>query len=197
MKKIKKTTLTVTKKTISPIVAKIEKLNIKDQKSLAEGVTYLSQANKYLDSVIAWKENKTIPLNEALKVVRAETKPMEDMLKGLIKDLRSKMEDYKTTSIVAVQEQEEQIVKELESGDMDVDSAMNAIGEIKTVEKKIETDSGSVTFIPVEDFEVMDLTMVPVEYLLPNEVMIRKAMKEGVKLAGVRYFIRQQIRNDR
>ena len=60
MKKIKKTTLTVTKKTISPIVAKIEKLKIKDQKSLAEGVTYLSQANKYLDSVIAWKEKKTI-----------------------------------------------------------------------------------------------------------------------------------------
>jgi len=43
----------------------------------------------------------------------------------------------------------------------------------------------------------MDVTMLPHEYILPNETKIREVMKEGVELPGVRYFTIQISKNNK
>jgi hypothetical protein len=68
------------------------------------------------------------------------------------------------------------------------------------VDAKTVTDEGSVSFREVKKFEVMDIVMLAnasPDYVLPNEVKIRKAMLEGIELVGVRYFTEQSVINKR
>lgn len=190
-------TLAITTKMINPIVAKIEALKIKDSATLTEAVKYLSEVNIYLDKVIAYKETKTKPLNQALSIIRKETKPIENILKALIESMRTKMSDYQTKNLAKQAENEQKIADKLADDKIEIGKAIEAMGKVAPVERKIESKAGSVVFIAKDDFEIMDQTMISNEYLIPNETKIRQAMKDGIRIAGIRYFIRQIPRNDR
>ena len=85
----------------------------------------------------------------------------------------------------------------MESGKIGIDKAVDKLAQIDRVDKKVETDSGSTSFVEHQCFEVVDITKLPTDYLLPDEVKIRASMKLGTKLPGVRYYTEQRPRNSR
>lgn len=189
--------LSITPKTIAPVIAVANGLDIVDTVSMKVAVEFLSEANKYLDSVIEWKEKKTKPLNEALKVIRAETKPMESALTEAIESVREKMTTYQTEQVRLQKIAQEKIADRVSKGTLKIETGVRKLGEIAVPEKEVATDAGLVQFAEVKCFEVMDITLLPIEYHLANEVEIRKAMKEGKEVAGVRYYVEMQPRNYR
>jgi hypothetical protein len=191
--------LTITENDISPVEEKINNLSITDKESLTDATELLSQANRYLDSVVEWKEKKTKPLNQALRVIRLETKPLETKLESIIASIRGKMGSYQAQVIKDRLEAEKKIADRIGEGKgkLKLDTAINKIGQLEEVENKVEAEAGSVTFVEQQQFEIMDTTMIPNEYMLPNEPKIRLAMKAGIKVAGVRYFTVQVPRNSR
>ncbi len=56
---------------------------------------------------------------------------------------------------------------------------------------KVNTQSGKISFKEVEKFEVEDISKLPIEYHLADEVAIRNAMKANIHLEGVRYYKEQ------
>ena len=54
-----------------------------------------------------------------------------------------------------------------------------------------------MTFITHELCELENITLLPIEYHLPDMVAVRKVMKEGKKLPGIRYWTEQRPRNTR
>jgi hypothetical protein len=61
-------------------------------------------------------------------------------------------------------------------------------------EKTVETDSAQVTARLVWDFEIVDESKIPREYLMVNEKAIRAAIKAGVRdIPGVRIFQKEEL----
>jgi len=122
---------------------------------------------------------------------------VEDKCEANLTIIDTKMVAYQTAKIAKEKAEEAKIVAKMESGKIDIDKAVDKLAQIERVDKKVETDSGSTSFITTQCFEVLDVTMLPVEYILPNEVAIRSAMKEGKQLPGVRYYTEQRPRHTR
>lgn len=197
MTKITTKELSITPRIIAPIVAVANGLEIVDNVSMKVAVETLSEINKRLDFVVEWKEKKTKPLNEALKVIRAETKPIETELENAKENLRTKMTIFQTEQVRVQKEEQAKIADRVSHGTLKIETGVKKLSEIDVVEKEVATDAGLVQFAEVKCFEVTNLASVPVDYILPNEVAIRNAMKLGKEIAGVRYYVEMQPRNYR
>lgn len=191
--------LAVIEKEISPIVAKAQALTIKDEKSMTGGAELLSTLNLRLDKIVEEKEKITKPLNEALKVERARWKPFETVLDEAISLIRKKMGTYHTEQTRLANEEEARIVARVGEGKghLKAETAVRQMEDIDRPAGAVAAASGMVKFKTVKVFEVMDLTMLPIEYHLANEVAIRKAMNAGIELAGVKYSTEQRPDNYR
>lgn len=185
------------KKEISPIVEQIQSLKIIEQKDMTDATSLLSKMNSYLDGITAEKEKITKPLNVALKEVRDRYKPTEIMLNEAIASLKKKMSVYQTAQLQITAEKQEKIANRVSSGNLKVETGIRKLGELDSPEERIKTDEGSVGFRTVKKFEVMDITMLPIAYHIPDEAAIRQAMKDGLELDGVRYYEEQSIINKR
>jgi hypothetical protein len=166
---------------------------------MQEATELLSRANKYLDSVIEYKEKKTKPLNQALKVIRAETKPVETALEAIIDSLRSKATKYQTALIDAQNKQKQAIAGRIGEGKgkLKFETAVAKLENIVAPDKKVESEAGSVTFHPVKHFEVENIEELPMIYHLPDLQSIKDLMKQGTELKGVRYWTEQELINRR
>lgn len=189
----KSTELTITNKEILPVISNANELEITDHKSLSNAVEYLSRANKYLDSVVKWKEGKTKPLNDLKKIILAETKPLENALEEAIDTIRKKMSAYQTSVNAKLKADQEAIANRIGSGkgNLKVETAVRKIEELGIVDRSVESTSGKVSFKTVKKFEVVDITSIPMEYHIADEIKIRDLMKAGVEIAGVRYYEEQ------
>ena len=195
-------------------------LTIKNDEDMKEATELLSRANKYLDSVVDYKETKTKPLNQALKVIRAETKPIETALQAIVDDLKAKMSKYQTQLILANEAKKQAIADRIGDGKgkLQMETAVAKIEAIQTPDKKVETDSGSITFKTVKKFEVVDSLMVFIteiidhngghkdytidheafnKYFIVNEQAVKESLKLGIELRGVRYWTEQEPINYR
>jgi len=153
---------------------------------LSEAVEQLTNANRVLDKLTEEKEKVTRPLNEALRAERARWKPLEDELKESISTLRYGISRFQTELIAKQKVKEEKIAEKVLAGSMNTEKAI-----VKMDSLKVSNKVGQVSFKTVKKFKVMDVTMLPHEYVLPNEIMIREAMNKGLELAGVDYFTEQ------
>lgn len=172
---------------------------INDEKDMTLAVEMLSEINKIADKVEDEKDKVMKPLNAAIKAERARWKPIETIIENGKQLLRRAMTVYQTEQTRLTQEREAKIVNRIGEGKgkIGVETAVKQIENIEKAPTSIATQAGSVKFKPVKKFEVMDMTMLPLEYHLSDDVAIRKAMLEGVELAGVRYFIEQIPVNSR
>lgn len=187
------------KKKVDTLAQKVEKFEIKSAEDMKEATIVLSTMNQYADIVKEKKESLTKPINEGLRNIRAMFKPLEESYEGAITLLRSKMTVYQTAEVKRKREEEDAIAARVKpgKGNLSVDTALKKIQEVAPVQKEVATEQGLVQFREVRKFEVVDITKLTPEYLLPNETAIRTAMKSGKELAGVRYWTEQVPSNYR
>ena len=178
---------------IVPIVELVEKLEIVDTKTMAEATVYLSQANKYLAELTKDRKAITKPIKDSIKLIEAKYEPRETMCENIVDNLRSKMSKYQTEATRKLKEDEDKIANRIGDGKgkLTVGTAIKKINDLERPETAVVTADGSVSFKIVKKFEVMDITMLPIEYHIADEIAIREAMKQGVELAGVRYYEEQ------
>lgn len=173
------------------IITKAENLTIATQEDMVTATSVLSELNRAKDAIILEREKVTRPLLDALNAERARWKPQELKLDTLITKIRGAMTTFQTALIAKQRSQEEAIAKKVESGAIKPETAVRKLESLDTINKKVETASGSVSFKTVMRFEVVDIDVVPNEYLLVDEVKIRQALKEGKSIPGVRKYDEQ------
>lgn len=174
-------------------------LKIETPEGMRSATVFLSNLNKANDKVTAEKEKVTKPLNEALRAERNRWKPVETKLAEAIALVRGVMTKYQTESVKKQKEEEAKIAARVGEGKghLTAETAVRKMEEIEAPEEVVATEAGSVQFRSVMKFEVMDITMLPKEFLLPNEVKIRENMKQGNTIPGVRYYEEQVPYNSR
>lgn len=173
---------------ISPIVAEAKALKIKSPEDMENAVELLSRLNKENDRIVKDEKELTNPINEALKKIREKYRPAKDILSQAITIARRTISDYQTKEDAKAESKKEAIALKAAEGKMGGETAIRKMDEVNTPEAKVATAHGSVSFREDEKFEVTDHTKLPWEYLIPDEVAIRKAMKANLHLPGVRYW---------
>lgn len=145
------------------------------------------------DAIKEKKELITKPLNLALKNAREMFKPLENPYEDAIQILRMKMSGYQTAKLKAEEEAKAKIANRVGEGKgkIRLETAVEKIEEIGTTEKNASTEAGAVSFRTVKKFKIVDLKLVPIEYLMLNESLVTKVMKEGKELPGLAYFEEQ------
>lgn len=176
--------LTTIQKSLSPIVDKALSITIKKPEDMVEATTLLSKLNSFNDRIKEEREKVTDPLNEALKAERARWKPAESANLEAIDYIRAEMSRYQTAQIALQKAKEHAIAEKLTSGKISMDKAVIQIEKVKTPEKTVTTDVGAVQFRETAILKIWDTTMIPNEYMLPDEKKILAILKEGKKVAG-------------
>lgn len=176
-----------------------EKLAINTPDQMVSATRNLSVLNQTLDRLTEDKELLTKPINLLLKEIRGRYKPFEDKLEEAIAAVRKSMITYQTEQKRLAKIEEDKIINRIGEGKgkLKVETAIKKMEAVDKPDQKVSTDEGLVKFKTVKKFEVTDVSKLPVEFLLANEVAIRKAMTEGKEIAGVRYFTEEVPFNTR
>ena len=175
------------------VVKYAKNISINNPVELKQAIETLTSLNSWNDRVVEDREKLTKPLLATLKEIRERYKPLEDSLNASIQAVRSEMTRYQGQALKERQEAELRLVGRVERGTMKMDTALRKLEKVGEVESTV----GAVSFVELAKFEVVDLSLVPIKYHLPDMTAIRTAMKAGVELAGVRYFKEQSVRNRR
>lgn len=187
----------VIEKELNPMLLKAKDLNIRGLKDMEVATEYLSQLNLAKDRVTERMETITVPAKETIKAAESIWKPFINMAKDAIQLIRDKQSAYQTEQVRIVREKEAKVAARVASGNIKLDTGVRKMGEIEKPVEEIYTDSGNVKFREDKCFEVVDVSKLPVKYVVPNEVAIRIAMKAGIKIPGVRYFTKMVPVNKR
>lgn len=172
---------------------------IETPKDMEKAVNTLSILNKTMDRLTEDKEKLTKPINTLLKEIRGRYKPFEEQLEDTIGILRKKITAYQTAAKKKADDEALKIAGRVGEGKgkLKIETAVKKIDEIDTPDAVVSSDQGTAKFVTVKKFEVVDLSQIPIEYHVADEVAIRKAMKEGKELPGVRYWEEESVRNFR
>jgi hypothetical protein len=182
--KLKQDIVPVIERQLAPIVDQALELEIKVQEDMIPATELLSKLNKFNDRITEEKERITKPLNEALKVERSRWKPLETAYDGAINYLRDQMTTFQTRQVQLQKAKEAKIAESLASGKITLDKAVSKIEKVKVPEKEVATTAGLVQFRETQVLKIWDHTMIPREYMLPDEKAILTALKEGKKVEG-------------
>ncbi len=155
---------------------------IVDQATYEQATAFGKEVSKMEKYIKAEKEKVTKPMNEALKAARAIFKPFEEKCANVKADVKSKMSAYLAAEEKKRKEQEARDLARLERGTM----------KEETVTKKmVEREEGApvVTGTTFKHLVIksVDLSKVPVEYLMLNESLAKADYKEGKTIEGVEF----------
>lgn len=189
----------VIEKKLMPVMKDIETLVVKDEKSEEKAGLMLSQLNLIGDKMKEAKAKVYDPAWATVVAIREEWKPKETLLKTAIDSVRAKMNKYRTEAKAIADAEAAKIEARIGEGKgkLKVDTAVRQIEQIDKPTGSVSTAAGVVKYKTTPNFEVMDMTMLPIKYHLSNDVEIRIQMKKGVKLPGVRYFTEEVPQNFR
>ena len=179
------TKLAITTKTVAPIVADVKKLVVASDADTVVATEILSRANKKLDEVIEYKETKTKPLNEALKVIRAETREVENVLSEVVATIKGKLSAYETAKRFKIRAEEERLAKAVDTGKVDIDEAAGKLAVIERAKtEEVVAESGKITYREDKLLKITDEKKIPRVFLMADEDKILEALKAGAVVPG-------------
>lgn len=182
-----------TTKELAPIKARVTKMTtsvsglvIKDDEGMKEAVNIRAGIKSVAKQIKEHKEARIRPLMESVALLRSDYRPFENDVEDATIILDKKMIAYNRAVQEKNDKKAEAIAEKVEEGKMSSEKASEKIENLPVVSTRAE--KGSVVFKKVKDFKVVNISELPIEFHLADEVAIRKAMYAGQELAGVKYF---------
>lgn len=137
----------------------------------------------------------TAPIDEAKKRIMAKAKEITEPLEKYIEKIEKAMGAWYLVEQKRIADEnkrleEEAITKAKEENSTSTDIVVPIVEQVKTTHGNVATTTG----ITYNDFELVDLNLVPREYLMLDESKVKEAInKGGVKeIAGIK--IEEKVR---
>lgn len=134
------------------------------------------------------KEGITKPLNEALKSARSLFAPLEEKYEFAENLVGRKLLDYKRKVDEDAKAKEAKIAASFEKGNIRAETAERKIEEIKRVENTVHTDHGKVQFRKIAKMRITDESLVPRQYWVIDQVLLRKDVLAGIVVPGAERY---------
>lgn len=144
------------------------------------------------------------PLNDQVKKVNDLFKEYNAPLDNADRTLRGKVLSYRQEVQRKQREEEERLRKLAEKEQKRLEKKAEKTGQpapppivipmIEQAPKTIQADLGSATTKTVWDFQIIDESLIPREYLIVDERKIRAVVKAGIReIPGVRIYQTEQL----
>jgi len=171
-------------------------LEIKTEDDLKKATEISSQLEDISSKLTEKKESITKPLNNTLKSVRALFKPMEEAYEKAQQIVNGKALAYHQKVREDAAKAEAKIASDLEAGKIKkVETAEKRVEKIERVDNTVRTESGGLQVRKVKKYEVVDVSLLPREYLEPNMGAIWKAVQANKEIPGVRAWEEETMAN--
>lgn len=196
-----KTIIVASEKDLVPIKARVTKMQavvsalvVEDEDGVMEASKILTGIKDVQRKIKTYKDARIKPINDALRLLRADLKPIEEHCAENEKIVKDKVITYNTELEKIHREAEAKLAERVEKGTMKIETAARKMEEVSEVTTHISTEKGSMTIKKVKKFRVVDLSLLPLRFHLANEVAIRQRMNAGQSdLPGVEYYEEDQV----
>lgn len=190
--------LTTITQEVSPILTRGETMEITSPEEMTEATTILSQANKALDRIKDEKEKVLAPLREAANAEKARWEPLESRFKPVVARLRDLISKYQTAALAKKKEDDDKIAARVKEGkgNFTPETAIRKM-EKNTVEEKVVTEAGGLSFREKKVLKIVDESKIPDEFWIIDEAKVLANLKEGIAVPGAEIEIVQVPVNKR
>lgn len=162
-----------------------EIVSIKNDMDLDRAVLAHQKAKSAAKLVKARKEFLTKPLNAALKSWREVFKGVEDHIEEEESRLEGLILAYRKKKDEAANKKEEALAEKVSTGEISAEKAVEKMENIQ----RAEISGSHVRKVPT--LEIFDLALIPREYLVPDTVKIKEAIKSGLEVPGAKMVDRE------
>lgn len=179
-------------KELAPLKAQVSRLEtqanavmIETQEHYESTVDLISKLKETGNLIKIKKESITNPLNEALRNARELFAPIEDQFAKAEVIVKTKLLDYKRKKDAEARAEEAKIAARVDKGTMKLETAERKIDGIERVETTTKGKVGEVQVRKIKKVRIVDAAALPREYLIPDDVLIRKDALGGKVIPGV------------
>jgi len=181
---------------IAPLTARaIEMAKVMDSVSEANAVDFLVQIKKMSKSVDDQRSFLVKPLNDHVKDINGKFKPFLAALSDAETIVKKGMSDYRQSEEFKALEEKRQTLEQeghlaVQEGDV---KALEEIGKAHqeaslAAPKSVQSEGGKAHFRMVKRFEIENASIVPREFLAPDEKKIKSAIEAGAIIEGVKVW---------
>ena len=183
------------------LVARATKFQITDPASLQKSSGILSDIATAKKRANDLRFSLTKPLDESKKRIMALFSPFIDQFEKATKIIKDKVRDYyfeqeekarkaEKERLLAEAKREEEIQKAQEEDREPVVEEIPVIPEVKVPEKTVKgIAGGSMTVKKIWKFTIVDPKLIPEEYWIIDEGLIREAVRNGAReISGVKIY---------
>ena len=167
------------KKQVLSVQSLANSLSVTDPASAETASTVLHDIKEATRVLTEKKTDITRPQMDALARVKALFAPLELALKDADKMVRAKLLAYQIEEQDRVDTAKAKIAARVEKGTMRADTAVAKMGEAGEVEK-----TAGIRVQTRRQLEIIDESLIPREYLVPNREMISKALFADIVVPG-------------
>jgi len=180
--------LTALKGRVSKLETQANAVTISTQEDYTAAVDLVSRLKDAGSKIKASKESVTKPLNEALRNTRELFAPIEEQFAKAEAIVKTKLLDYKRKIDAEARVAEAKIAARVENGTMRLDTAERKLDAVERVENTTRGKVGEVQVRVIKKVRIVDAAVLPREYLIPDEVAIRRDALGGKTIAGVEVY---------
>jgi len=183
------------------LVARATKFQITDPASLQKSSGILSDIATAKKRANDLRFSLTKPLDESKKRIMALFSPFIDQFEKATTIIKNKVRDYyfeqeekarqaEKERLLAEAKREEEIQKAQEEDREPVVEEIPVIPEVKVPEKTVKgVAGGSMTVKKIWKFTIVDPKLIPEEYWIIDEGLIREAVRNGAReISGVKIY---------
>lgn len=178
----------VVKQQATKAVTAAQELVIKDAEGMTLATDVLAKIKKVAKMAKERKEAITKPLSEALNSARDLFKPIEANCAEAEQIIKRKMVEYDNVQTKKADEERLKLAQRVERGTMKATTAVAKIAAVQEAPKSVQGASGAMAFRMVKKYRVVDETLIPREYLVPDTARIFEALKRGVAVPGAECY---------
>lgn len=157
-------------------LAELSRFKVNSQPTFEKAAQILKSIKEYKEAVQEQKDKIIKPLNEALKNTREMFAPLEEKILVVEKFMKSEALNYNNKLIEEQKKREAEAQSKIEAGE----SFEKATKSVARVEQKV----ASIPTRKVQKLLIEDATLIPRNFLIPDESKIKDALKAGYTVPG-------------
>jgi hypothetical protein len=169
---------------ISGVQEVANSLIVQNQEDLDSAGDFLKQISNTEKIITQKKQEITKPLMASLAKVRDLFKPLEHSLSKAKEVIKSKMLDYTIEEEEKAEKKKEAIAKKVETGKMSLNSALEKLEAIQSPKTNTRTEL---------KFSVENIDLIPKEYFILNIELVKKDVKNGVEIPGIKVYQEKKV----
>lgn len=185
--------LAVLKTQVSKLENQANAVTIESAEDYSGAVDIVNKLKEAGSNIKAKKESITKPLNEALKNARNLFAPIEEQFERAEGIVKQKLLTYKRKVDAEAVAQEAKIAEKVESGKMKLATGERKLDEIERVDTTTRGKVGEVQVRKIKKVKITDEAALPRQYLIPDQVAIRRDALSGITIPGVEVYEEETI----